>query len=60
MIRNVLRWLNEPMGRIGVLIAALTVFTLVAFGIFTTQQSPPQPIQFTHQIHIGLGVQCLY
>ena len=60
MIRNVLRWLNEPMGRIGVLIAALTLFSLVAFGVFTTQQSPPQPIDFPHDRHVRLGVQCLF
>ncbi len=60
MIRNFLRWLNEPLGRIGVLIAALSLFSVAAFGIYSTQQSPPQPIEFTHQIHVNLGVQCLY
>ena len=60
MVRNVLEWLNQPMGRIAVLIAALSLFSLVAFGIFYTQQPPAQPIEFTHQIHVNLGVQCLY
>ncbi len=60
MLRNSIRWLLEPMGRIAVLIAALSLFSVVAFGIFYTQQSPEQPIQFTHQIHVNLGVQCLY
>ena len=60
MIRNILEWLLQPMGRIAVLIGALTLFSIVAFGIFYTQQSPEQPIQFTHQIHVNLGVQCLY
>ena len=60
MVRNFLEWLQQPMGRIAVLIAALSFFSIVAFGIFYTQQSPEQPIQFTHQIHVNLGVQCLY
>ena len=60
MIRNLFGWLNQPMGRIGVLIAALSLFSLVAFGIFYTQQSPEQPIDFPHDRHVKLGVQCLY
>ena len=60
MIRNFLEWLKQPMGRIAVLIAALSLFSLVAFGIFYTQQSPAQPIEFTHQRHVGQGIQCLY
>jgi hypothetical protein len=60
MVRNFFEWLKQPMGRIAVLIAALSLLSIVAFGIFYTQQSPEQPIQFTHQIHVNLGVQCLY
>ena len=60
MIRNIWEWLKGPMGRIGVLITALSLFSIVAFGIFYTQQSPEQPIDFPHQIHVNLGVQCLY
>ena len=60
MIRNIFEWLNQSMGRIAVLIAALSFFSLAAFGLYQTQQSPPQPIQFTHKLHVGLGVQCLY
>ena len=60
MIRNFFGWLIQPMGRIAVLIAALTFFSLAAFGIYYTQQSPEQPIQFTHKLHVNLGVQCLY
>jgi hypothetical protein len=60
MIRNILEWLYQPIGRVAVLIAALTFFSLVAFGLYTTQQPPAQPIQFTHKLHVGLGVQCLY
>ena len=60
MIRNILDWLYQPLGRVAVLIAALSFFSLAAFGIYTTQQPPAQPIQFPHKLHVGLGIQCLY
>jgi hypothetical protein len=60
MIRNFFEWVLSPMGRIAVLITALTIFSLAAFGIYQTQQPPEQPIQFTHKLHVGLGIQCLY
>lgn len=60
MIRSFFEWLIQPMGRIAVLVGALSFFSLAAFGLYLTQQSPPQPIEFTHQVHVGLGVQCLY
>jgi hypothetical protein len=34
--------------------------TGAGYGIWTTQQSPPQPIQFNHELHLGFGIQCLY
>ena len=48
------------MGRIAVLITALSVFSLAAYGIYRTQTPPEQPIQFPHNLHVRLGVQCLY
>ena len=60
MVKKLFEWVLSPMGRIGVLIAALSLFSLAAYGIYTTQQPPEQPIQFPHNIHVGLGVQCLY
>ena len=60
MIRSLFEWLNQPMGRIAVLIGALSLFTLVAFGLYQTQLTSAQPIEFTHKLHVGLGVQCLY
>jgi len=46
-------------------LAALSVFMLLllsgfSYGIWKTQQPPPQPIQFNHALHVGFGVQCLY
>ncbi len=60
MIKKFLDWLRQPLGLIAVLIAALALLSLAAYGIAQTQKSPEQPIQFTHKVHVGLGVQCLY
>ena len=60
MIRKFIEWVSSPMGRIGVLITVLSLFSLAAYGIYQTQQSPPQPIQFPHNLHVGLQIQCLY
>jgi len=60
MIKRIFEWLMSPMGRVGVLIAALSLFSVAAYGIYTTQQPPEQPIEFRHDVHVKLGVQCLY
>ena len=60
MIRNFFEWVLSPMGRIAVLITALSVFSLAAFGLYQTQTPPEQPIHFPHNLHVRLGVQCLY
>lgn len=60
MIKKLFEWLRQPLGLIAVLITVLAVFSLAAYGIAQTQKPPEQPIQFTHKLHVGLGVQCLY
>jgi hypothetical protein len=60
MIKRVFNWLKQPLGLIAVGIALLTLFSLAAYGINSTQQPPEQPIQFPHKTHVGLGIQCLY
>jgi hypothetical protein len=60
MINKTFEWLMSPMGRVGMLIAVLSVFSIAVYGIYTTQQSPEQPIEFRHDVHVKLGVQCLY
>ena len=60
MVKKFFEWVISPMGRVAVLIGALTLFSLAAYGISTTQTAPDQPIQFRHDIHVNLGVQCLY
>lgn len=60
MIKRILDWLKQPLGLIAVGIALLALFSLAAYGLYTTQQSPEQPIQFPHRTHAALGIQCLY
>ncbi|MEJ5240300.1 MAG: cytochrome c3 family protein [Anaerolineales bacterium] len=52
--------LKHPLARVGVIIFALIVMTLIAAGIRQNQAVPEQPIQFPHNLHVGLGIQCLY
>lgn len=48
------------MGRIAVVIVVLALFSFVAYGVSASQKTPEQPIQFPHNLHVGLGIQCLY
>jgi hypothetical protein len=60
MSKKLFDWLLQPLGLIAVFIVVLILFSGAAYGIAQTQKSPEQPIQFTHRLHVGLGVQCLY
>ncbi|MFZ5878462.1 MAG: cytochrome c3 family protein [Chloroflexota bacterium] len=60
MVNRLFSWLNDPLGRIGVLIVFLAVFSGAAFGVSQTQAAPAQPIEFPHDLHVGLSIQCLY
>jgi hypothetical protein len=52
--------IRHPVVRIGGGIVLLLIVAAVIYGLYQTQLSPPQPIQFPHSKHISLGVQCLY
>lgn len=60
MIKKLSSWLLTPLGGISILIFALIVLSGAVWGISRTQTSPAQPIQFPHQRHVALGIQCLY
>ncbi len=60
MIKKIWDALNQPLGRIGVLIALLIGVSGAVWGIGLTQTVPQQPIQFPHNLHVRLGIQCLY
>jgi hypothetical protein len=56
----ILQLLKKPLVKIVLGIVALVLLGGFVFGIHLTQVPPPQPIQFPHDKHISLGVQCLY
>jgi hypothetical protein len=60
MIKKVLEALSQPLGRIGLGIAALALLSAAVWGIAETQKTPAQPIEFPHRLHVGLGLQCLF
>src|SRR5512138_3742251 len=60
MVKRILDALSQPLGRIGILIVGLAVVSAAAWGIAQTQKAPPQPIEFPHRLHLGLGLQCLF
>jgi hypothetical protein len=60
MVEKIKHLLREPLVRVLLLIAFLTVVGGAGWGIYTTQVPPEQPIQFPHKTHIALGVQCIY
>jgi hypothetical protein len=58
--RSISNLLNKPIVQIGLGILLLIILGSVTYGLYLTQVSPPQPIQFPHSKHSDLGVQCLY
>jgi hypothetical protein len=56
----IIRYLKKPIVQIGLGLLTLVILAGAVFGLYLTQLSPPQPIQFPHSKHINLGVQCLY
>lgn len=57
---SIARLLSKPFVQIGLSVLILIILGAAAYGLYLTQLSPPQPIQFPHSKHIALGVQCLY
>jgi len=60
MVKKFIEWVISPMGRIAVIIGALALFSIAAYGIAETQKAPDQPLAFRHDVHVTKGVQCLY
>ncbi len=52
--------LKKPLVQIGLGIVAAIFLGGAIFGIRQTQLPPPQPIQFPHDKHVSLGIQCLF
>ncbi len=51
---------RQPIAVALLLIAVIAVLGGVGWAVYRTQAPPPQPVEFKHNIHVRLGVQCLY
>lgn len=52
--------LKRPGIQLALLIGFLVVISGGAWAFYQTQIPPEQPIQFPHNIHVGLQIQCLF
>lgn len=60
MGEKILSLMQKPWVRVALGVLVLLVLGGAGYGVWQTQQPPPQPIEFNHSLHVGLGVQCLY
>jgi hypothetical protein len=60
MGRKLLALLREPIPRAVAIVTVLTLIGGAGWALYQTQVPPEQPIQFPHDRHVALGVQCLY
>ena len=60
-VMKLFEMLKKPGIRLALLIAVLTVISGAGWAFYSFTQVPPQqPIEFTHKVHVGLGIPCLY
>jgi hypothetical protein len=52
--------LKKPLVQLGLVIIGALLLAGMAWGIRQTQIPPSQPIQFPHNMHVNLGIPCLY
>lgn len=52
--------IKKPLFLAGIGIFLILILSGSGYAVWRMQQSPPQPIQFNHEVHVGFGVQCLY
>jgi hypothetical protein len=60
MGKFVIQLLKKPIVKIGLELIVMLLGAGMVWGIHLTQVPPAQPIQFPHNLHISLGIQCLY
>jgi hypothetical protein len=60
MGEKIIKFIKHPLVLIGIGFFVIVILGGAAYGLKITQTPPPQPIQFPHNLHVGLGVQCLY
>lgn len=59
-MQKIFEMLKKPGTQLVLLIAFLALVSGGAWAFYQTQIPPEQPIQFPHNIHVGLQIQCLY
>lgn len=57
---NLFDLLKKPAVRVWILVFGLVFVSAAIFGVYITQVPPEQPIDFPHNIHTNLQIQCLY
>jgi hypothetical protein len=60
MGKSILKLLKKPLVIAGLGLIGVLLLGGAVWGIHKTQVPPPQPIQFPHNRHVELGIQCLY
>lgn len=60
MGKFIVQLLKKPLVQLGLVIVGALLLIGMGWGIHLTQVPPPQPIQFPHNMHINVGIQCLY
>ncbi len=60
MGKLIIRLLKKPVVQLIVGLCSILLLGAAAWGIKQTQTPPAQPIQFPHNLHVSLGIQCLY
>lgn len=60
MGEKLMKFLKHPLVLIGIGFFLILILGAAAYGFKVAQTPPPQPIQFPHKVHVGLGVPCLY
>lgn len=51
---------SQPITRVIIIISIISIIGGAGWAVAQTQLPPEQPIEFPHNRHVGLGVQCLY
>ncbi len=59
-MQNLFDILKKPGIQVALLVVVLVLISGAGWALYQTQIPPEQPIQFPHNIHVSLQIQCLY
>jgi hypothetical protein len=60
MGKAIVNLLKKPLVQLGMGLIGIVLLGGAVWGIRQNQLPPAQPIQFPHNLHVSLGIQCLY